>query len=549
VVHNQLPNTPDKLAFDIPDRNNPFAEQLKRLQIVQIDDTTTIQDPINRRLAEVFPGAWLLVPISANAKVWGSLTLSRADPKATWQAEERELAKRVANQLAIAIQQSSLHQQVQRWAATLEQQVRERTAELQQALEFEAALKRITDKVRDSLDERKILQAVVQELGQTLRVLCCDTALYDLEHRTSTIYCEYAAADQSAAGLVLPMEDYPQLYTQLLQGVGQQFCYCCLDVQVSRQLMYDSAILTQPIRDDQGSLGDIWLLRPREQWFSEPEIRLVQQVANQCAIALRQSRLYQAAQAQVAELERLNRLKDDFLSTVSHELRTPMANITLATDLLEIHLQRAGLLPAPSQHTPVPLAQYFQILKDESQREISLINDLLDLARIDAEAEPLVFSTLTLQDWLPHVLEPFLDWAQHQQQRLTLSLAPDFPPITTDRTLLQRVLRELLNNACKYTPPGEAIEVSAAATETHLHLCVANTGVDVPAPECDRIFDRFYRIPNLDPWKHGGTGLGLALVKKRVEYLGGMIWAECGPQRLSLRIQLPLERSPHRQNP
>ncbi|QKD84438.1 PAS domain S-box protein [Thermoleptolyngbya sichuanensis A183] len=549
VVHNQLPNTPDKLAFDIPDTDNPFAEQLKRLQIVQIDNTTTIQDPINRRLAEVFPGAWLLVPISANGEVWGSLTLSRAGSEVAWQAEEKKLAKRVADQLAIAIQQSNLHQQVQRWAATLEQQVRERTAELQQALEFEAVLKRITDKVRDSLDERKILQAVVQELGQTLRVLCCDTALYDLEHRTSTIYCEYAAADQSAAGLVLPMEDHPQLYTQLLQGVGQQFCHRCLEVQVSRQLMHDSAILTQPIRDDQGSLGDIWLLRPREQWFSEPEIRLVQQVANQCAIALRQSRLYQAAQAQVTELQRLNRLKDDFLSTVSHELRTPMASIKLATDLLEVYLRQLGLLPEPGQSTPTLLSQYFQILEDEGQREISLINDLLDLTRLDADAEPLILSPLTLQDWLPHVLEPFWERAQRQQQQLTLSITPDLPPIVTDASLLQRVLRELLTNACKYTPTGEAIEVSATATATLLNLCVANTGVDVPATECDRIFDRFYRIPNLDPWKHGGTGLGLALVKKRVEYLGGMIWAECESRRLSLRIQLPLERSPQCQNP
>ncbi|MBF2084073.1 PAS domain S-box protein [Thermoleptolyngbya sp. C42_A2020_037] len=528
-------DAPDNAPADTPN-------DAQRAKETALGDWREVTEPIAVQSNLVAPIAKTLE--DGSIVTWGLLMTHACAQPRVWKPEEADLLQQVANQLAIAIQQSSLHQQIQRWAATLEQQVRERTAELRQALEFEAALKRITDKVRDSLDERKILQAVVQELGQTLRVLCCDTALYDLEHRTSTIYCEYAATEQSAEGMVLSMNDHPDIYAQLLQGISQQFCFRRLEARASRHLMYSSTIFTQPIWDDQGSLGDIWLLRPREQWFSEPEIRLVQQVANQCAIALRQSRLYQAAQAQVTELERLNRLKDDFLSTVSHELRTPMANITLATDLLEIHLQRAGLLPAPNQHTPVPIAQYFQILKDESQREISLINDLLDLARIDAEAEPLVFSTLTLQDWLPHVLEPFLDWAQHQQQRLTLSLAPDFPPITTDRTLLQRVLRELLNNACKYTPPGEAIEVSAAARETHLHLCVANTGVNLPATECNCIFDRFYRIPNLDPWKHGGTGLGLTLVKKRVEYLGGVIWAECEPQRLSLKIQLPLERSP-----
>ncbi len=480
---------------------------------------------------------------------WGLLMIHACAKPRVWKPEEADLLQQVANQLAIAIQQSELHQQLQQSAATLEQQVQERTAELQQALDFEAALKRITDKVRDSLDERKILQAVVQELGQTLRVRCCDTAIYDLEQRTSTIYCEYAAADQSAEGTVLRMDDHPEIYAQLLQGMGQQFCFRRIEVKVSRDLMHHSAVFAQPIRDDQGSLGDIWLLRSPEQWFSEPEIRLVRQVANQCAIALRQSRLFQAAQAQVMELERLNRLKDDFLSTVSHELRTPMANITLATGLLEIQLRQAGLLPETDPSTNTPFAQYFQILKDEGQREIRLINDLLDLTRIDAAAEPLMLSTLTLQDWLPHVLEPFWEQAERQQQQLTLSLSPDLPPMTTDASLLQRVLGELLTNACKYTPTGERIEVSAAATATLLNLCVANTGVDVPATECDRIFDRFYRIPNLDPWKHSGMGLGLALTKKRVEYLGGIIWAECGGRRLSLMVQLPLERSPHRPDP
>lgn len=501
--------------------------------------------------------AKLVAPIAKTLEdgsgvTWGLLMIhSCAEPR-VWKPEESDLLQQVANQLAIAIQQSELHQQIQQSAAKLEQQVQERTAELQQALDFEAALKRITDKVRDSLDERKILQTVVQELGQTLGVHCCDTAIYDLEHRTSTIYCEYceyAAANQLAEGTVISMDDHPEIYAQLLQGTGQQFCFRRIEVQASRDLMHHAAIFTQPIWDDQGSLGDIWLLRSPEEWFSEPEIRLVQQVANQCAIALRQSRLFQAAQAQVTELERLNRLKDDFLSTVSHELRTPMANIKLATDLLEVHLQQLGLLPDPDQHNHTRLTQYFQILKDEGQREIRLINDLLDLTRIDAADEPLMLSILTLRDWLPHVLEPFGEQAKRQQQQLTLSLSPDLPPVTTDASLLQRVLAELLTNACKYTPAGEVIEVSATATATLLNLCVTNTGVDVPATECDRIFDRFYRIPSLDPWKHSGIGLGLALTKKRVEYLGGVIWAEGGAQRLSLTVQLPLERSPHCQNP
>ena len=84
-------------------------------------------------------------------------------------------------------------------------------------------------------------------------------------------------------------------------------------------------------------------------------------------------------------------------------------------------------------------------------------------------------------------------------------------------------MTELLQNACKYTPAGETITLTAQTNETALAICVSNSGVEIPAIECDRIFDKFYRIPNNDPWKHEGTGLGLTLVKKLAEYLGASI--------------------------
>lgn len=151
-------------------------------------------------------------------------------------------------------------------------------------------------------------------------------------------------------------------------------------------------MLATPIFDDQGVLGDLWLINQSDDTFNELEIRLVQQVASQCAIAIRQARLYGAATAQVEELERLNRLKDDFLNTVSHELRTLMASIKMATSMLEIVLKQAGVLDAQ----PNRAAQYLQILRHECQREIGLINDLLDLSRLDAGTERLNLTALNL---------------------------------------------------------------------------------------------------------------------------------------------------------
>jgi len=251
--------------------------------------------------------------------------------------------------------------------ATLEQLVSERTAQLEQALQLEAMLKRITDKVRDSLDSSQIVLAVVQELALVLGLCGCNAAWYDLEQGTSTICYDYATSVPATQGRVSTMADFPEIYHHLLHR--QHFQFCSL---VPNPVRGRVAMLACPIFDDQGVLGDLWLINQPERAFNELELRLVQQVANQCAIAVRQARLYQSATAQVEELEKLHRLKDDFLNIVSHELRTPLSNVKLALSLLEVTLQRTGFLATAPEQT----AKYLQILHEESQREIDLIDDL-----------------------------------------------------------------------------------------------------------------------------------------------------------------------------
>jgi len=132
-------------------------------------------------------------------------------------------------------------------------------------------------------------------------------------------------------------------------------------------------LLACTLWDKEKRLGALLLERLPEQEFSEDEIQLAYQVANLCALAIRQARLYQAAQAQVKELERLNLLKDDFLSTVSHELRTPMTNVRMALQMLQM-----------TRDNPEKQRHYFTIALKECNRQIELINDLLDMRRLGA---------------------------------------------------------------------------------------------------------------------------------------------------------------------
>nr|WP_290221302.1 PAS domain S-box protein [Trichocoleus desertorum] len=478
--------------------------------------------------------AGLAVPILQGQKLWGLLMVHQCSTPRDWQVSEIDLLQQLAAQVAIAIQQSELFQQVQQLNAVLEDQVQERTAQLAQALNFEARLKRITDKVRDSLDEDHILTTAVQELALGLGVCCCDTGIYNTAHTTSTITHEYSDGSV-AVGRTIEMTDRPDIYQRLLQGQHLQFCIC--NGLVLRSIQNCSMILACPIVDDQDVLGDLWLFRSSTDTFNELEIRLVQQVANQCAIAIRQARLYQAAQAQVAELEKLNQLKDDFLSTISHELRTPLSSIKMAAQMLETRLMQPGkIVPDVSDWAE----RYFQILHDECDRETKLINDLLDLTRLDAETEPLLFTAIDPHCWISSVTEPFLEQVRQQEQQLQVDLPPDLPILHTDLNVLERILTELLRNACKYTPTQAAIVVTAEANSEFFWISVHNSGVEIAAVELEHVFDKFYRIPNHDPWKHGGTGLGLALVKKLVEHLNGSIQVTSQENQVCFTVQLPI---------
>lgn len=512
-------------------------------------------------LAQFQVRANMVLGILEGEKVWGLLVAQQCDKPRVWQPEEINLLKQLADQVAIAIQQAELYQQVQHLNTSLEFQVEERTAQLQQSLDFEALLRRITDKVRDSLDEQQILQTAVEELASVLNVLCCDAAFYNLEQGTTTIVYESIHSDvKPLKGMTIASAEMPDVHQQILQGNYVHFCPASPTVNLLREIKRRFTILSCPLIDETGVFGNLWLFRSADDYFSNVEIRLVEQVATQCAIALRQSRLYQSVEAQVEELEKLNNLKDDFLSTVSHELRSPMANIKMALQMLEIMFEQAisnqsnsdnnSVIFPPTTFTKV--LQYFQILNQESQREINLINDLLDLTRLDAGTIPIAWTSIRLQIWIPHVAEPFTQRTQQYEQELKIDIPENIHPLVTDLSSLERIITELLYNACKYTPKKGLISISAQSVSTtkqgidcpyYVILTVSNSGVEIPPSEWERIFDKFYRIPNTDPWKHGGTGLGLALVKKLVEYLGGSIQVTSANLQTNFIVTLPLQ--PH----
>ncbi len=444
--------------------------------------------------------------------------------------------------LVNALQDVTAVAQAHQENSLLYQQLTENRAELDKARELESTLKRITDRVRDSLDEQQILQTAVDELVEVLNAKAANTALYDLEQGTSTVLHECAAGLAPMRGRVSSLEAYPEVYQLLLAGQYLQFCSIFPNPERGRVSMFAA-----PVKDDRIVLGDLWLINDKDRCLTDSEIRLVEQVTNQCGIAIRQARLYQESQSQVRELERVNTLKDDFLSTVSHELRTPVTSMRVALQMMGITLQQEyGIDEAELEKPQVEkgrLARYYSILHEECEREISLINDLLDLQRLDVGNHPMMMQPINISTWLPSLVNGFRPRAISRQQELMLTINDNLPNLTTDLASIERIMTELINNACKYTPPEHAILIEVNGSPRLMTISVTNTGVEIAEEERDRIFDKFYRVPSADPWKQGGTGLGLALIRKLISHLEGSVAVNSGMNKTIFTVELPLLHS------
>jgi signal transduction histidine kinase len=298
-----------------------------------------------------------------------------------------------------------------------------------------------------------------------------------------------------------------------------------------------TAILIMPLMVNQQLHGAIRFENfQHSRHWTAPEVTLLEGAA--IALSLKLEQLLAAT-----ETARTEQLQNDAVATVAHELRSPLAHIQMLAQLLEVSLQKENILTPTS-----PVTHHLKMLQDECQHKNNLINDLLALSRLSAPPEPIDPIAIPLQVWIPYLSETFQTSITQQQQHLKIHIPSDLPPLQTDPCTLERILTELLHNACKYTPAQGTIALSAHRCNIdpigHLCLTLTNTGVEIPAPDLPHIFDKFYRIPSLDIWSQGGTGLGLPLVKKMVEQLGATIQVSSTDQQVTFSLRFPLNLPP-----
>ncbi|MCY7391704.1 MAG: GAF domain-containing protein, partial [Leptolyngbyaceae cyanobacterium CAN_BIN12] len=500
---------------------------------IQIDATQTQQ--LRQAYHEVNIQSSLIVPLCYQQELIAILALHQCGHPRLWQDDEVQLLTMVADQTALALAQARAYEQLQALAKR------------------EALINTITTAIRSSLDPQDIFAAITQQLGHVLRADGCALSLWteedeyvqcvglhDAAHPGHSLSRKETLKNDSATPAavnsafqsqlnrpldgeedsrplpksIVPIERNPVLRQLMLtkQPVVLNDLELSPEMQVEEQTFRNPtrALLVVPLLSDGKIIGSISLRQNHQsRRWSLSEIELTQAVAAQAAIAVQQARLYQKTRQQAEQLLELDRQKTEFFQNISHEFRTPL---TLTIGPLEgVVAKEQGLSYDQSV-----------IALRNSRRLLRLVNQLLDLQRLDAKRMQPSFRPADLVEFVSQTVDSFRAYCDRKDIRLITQLQ-SCPEVYLDLEKFDKVLYNLLSNAMKFTPTGGSITVLLKPAGDHCSLQVIDTGIGIRPDQIPHLFERFRQAEGSANRSHEGSGLGLALVKELVELHGGQI--------------------------
>ena len=308
------------------------------------------------------------------------------------------------------------------------------------------------------------------------------------------------------------------------------------------------ALMVQPLATPQRVVGAMTISRQRVDPFTELDAAILKVITNQAAIAIENGRLYEQLQGHLGELETANaqiaevsRLKSEFLANMSHELRTPLNAILGFSELLRDDL--AGKI------TEKQRKDCLDNIYNSGRHLLSLINDVLDLTKIEAGRMDLVYEEFGVESATREVLNVLRSLAIKKDIEITSSVEPSDALLIADKNKFKQVLYNLLSNAIKFTPPSGKVTVQARAQDQLLKISVQDSGIGIPKDFQHKIFGAFYQVQSASNREYPGTGLGLALTKKLVELHGGSIGFDSADGHgTTFTVELPLRPGPSKRN-
>jgi signal transduction histidine kinase len=400
--------------------------------------------------------------------------------------------------------------------AGLERKVEERTAELKRTLEQQTATSEILRAISGSMTESQpVFDAIVKNchaLFPGSRVALGLAHEERIEVRASVGGTggsdSYEMAMDRSSGLASSILQMRTIHLPDLAKAAEEFPR--LSTLSSE---YGSGLFTPLLREGK-PIGAISVLRPGAGAFDEKEIALLQTFSDQAVIAIENVRLFNEIQEKGRQLEIANRHKSEFLANMSHELRTPLNAIIGFSEVLDERY--FGELNEKQ-------ADYVKDIHSSGRHLLTLINDILDLSKIEAGRMELDLADFDLPAALQNSLTLVRERAQRHGIGLDLKVDPALGTFRADERKFKQIMLNLLSNAVKFTPEGGKVSVAAKLNGSAVEVSVSDTGVGIAPEDQAIVFEEFRQVGRDYTRKAEGTGLGLALTRRFVELHGGAI--------------------------
>jgi signal transduction histidine kinase len=455
----------------------------------------------------------LATPLLREGVALGAILIRRLEVR-PFTDEQIRLLETFASQAVIAIENVRLFQELQA-----------RTSELARSVQELRALGEVGQAVSSTLDLETVLTSIVSRADELSGT--DGGAIYEYDEAAGRLHLR--ATHRFDEALVQELRSYPP---RPGEGAVGQAVLAREPIQVPditeagaywgplRDILPRAgfrAALAIPLFREERILGGLALVRKSPGAFRPETIELLRTFAAQSALAIQNARLFRELEGKSAELEAASRHKSEFLANMSHELRTPLNAIIGFSEVLSERM--FGELN-PKQ------IEYVQDIHASGRHLLSLINDILDLSKIEAGRMELELGRFSLPAALENALTLVRERAERHGLVIGLAVDPRVGELTGDERKIKQILLNLLSNAVKFTPEGGRIEVAAVPADGVVEISVSDTGIGIKDEDQEIIFEEFRQAGGDYARKREGTGLGLALARRFVELHGGRIWVK-----------------------
>jgi signal transduction histidine kinase len=445
--------------------------------------------------------AVLAVPLMREGNAYGGIFLARHEP-GLFAPAEVALVQTFAQQAAIAIDNVRLFN------------------ETREALEQQTAIGEILRAISSSVTDVRPVLDTIADRAQHL----CDASVASIYLMDGAVLRHVASKGELASQAVdldtLSIDPHSLSGRAVLERrtihvpdlVAAQAEYP-LSHEYAQRFGHRSAVVTPLYREGQ-PFGTILLRRKEVRPFSERDVGLLRTFGDQAAIAIQNAHLFHEIEDKSRQLEVANQHKSEFLANMSHELRTPLNAVIGFSEVL---LERLfGDINAKQE-------DYLKDIHSSGRHLLSLINDILDLSKIEAGRMELELSTFDLPSAVSNAMTLIRERADRHRIALGVDLDPALSDVTADERKLKQILVNLLSNAVKFTADGGRVDLAARAQEGRLVISVTDTGVGIAPEDQALVFEEFRQVGRDASRSQEGTGLGLALTRRFVELHGGRI--------------------------